>query len=166
MAVNSLRDSLNVCLGSGPDVQKRDDMAPRRTRSATILRPALRQRTGSERSLANAADLLQAVQVQTVMMCLLTLSTTSGRHGAMPWCRAMVRVMSRQRGGAARGRLRRAAAGRADVRGCRGRAAGSGEVRRTAVNCGELPSHGRRGPWHLAFDGAPNRRLRHLGLRK
>jgi hypothetical protein len=35
MAVNSLRDSLNVCLGSGPDVQKRDDMAPRRTRSAT-----------------------------------------------------------------------------------------------------------------------------------
>ena len=33
--VNSLRDSLNVCPGSGPDVQKRDDMAPRRTRSAT-----------------------------------------------------------------------------------------------------------------------------------
>jgi hypothetical protein len=108
MAVNSLRDSLNVCLGSGPDVQKRDDMAPRRTRSATILRPALRQRTGSERSLANAADLLQAVQVQTVMMCLLTLSTTSGRHGAMPWCRAMVRVMSRQRG---RGSARQIAQG-------------------------------------------------------
>jgi hypothetical protein len=102
MAVNSLRDSLNVCLGSGPDVQKRDDMAPRRTRSATILRPALRQRTGSERSLANAADLLQAVQVQTVMMCLLTLSTTSGRHGAM------VRVMSRQRG---RGSARQIAQG-------------------------------------------------------
>jgi hypothetical protein len=35
MAVNSPRDSLNVCPGSGPDVQKRDDMAPRRTRSAT-----------------------------------------------------------------------------------------------------------------------------------
>jgi hypothetical protein len=35
MAVNSLRDSLNVCPGSGPDVQKRDDMAPGRTRSAT-----------------------------------------------------------------------------------------------------------------------------------
>jgi hypothetical protein len=46
--------------------------------------------------------------VQTVMMCLLTLSTTSGRHGAMPWCHAMVRVMLRQKG---RGSVRQIAQG-------------------------------------------------------
>ena len=33
--VNSLRDSLNVCPGFGFGLQKRDDMASRRTRSAT-----------------------------------------------------------------------------------------------------------------------------------